>query len=168
MDFPDMLNRPQAFTQNFGRAGKYIWWIFFVFVVAGVMGYCVVEVGAAWHVFFPTRTPQSVADSSTHRTPQSAADSSAQRTPQPVGQSTAQRTPQSLTKNVKYGVSLGYLNLRSGPGQNEKVLAHIPAGTHGVIMIGTCVAPTDSKSEYPFCHVKWKELDGWVSSNGLE
>jgi hypothetical protein len=76
--------------------------------------------------------------------------------------------PAVVTKSVKREVSLGYLNLRSGPGQDQKVLARIPAGSTGVVMTGSCVAPKDSTSSYPFCLVEWNGLRGWVSSNGLE
>jgi hypothetical protein len=73
-----------------------------------------------------------------------------------------------VTKSIKRDVSLGYLNLRSGPGQDQKVLARIPAGTTGVVMTGSCMAPQDGHSGYPFCLVEWNGLRGWVSSNGLE
>jgi hypothetical protein len=75
--------------------------------------------------------------------------------------------PPVRTRSVKRDVSLGYLNLRSGPGQNEKVLGRIPAGTKGIAMTGSCVAAKDG-STYPFCYVEWGGLRGWVSSNGLE
>jgi hypothetical protein len=77
-------------------------------------------------------------------------------------------SPAAITKSVKREVSLGYLNLRSGPGQDQKVLARIPAGATGVVLAGSCVPPRDSASGYPFCLVEWNGLRGWVSSNGLE
>src|SRR5262249_18472860 len=73
-----------------------------------------------------------------------------------------------VTKRIKRDVSLGYLNLRSGPGQDQKVLARIPAGSTGVVMRGRCVAPKDNTSSYQFCLVEWNGYEGWVSSNGLE
>jgi hypothetical protein len=76
--------------------------------------------------------------------------------------------PAPETKSVKRGVSLGYLNLRSGPGLEDKIVAHIPAGTTGLVMQGTCVPPADGGSTFPFCLVEWNGLRGWVSSNGLE
>jgi uncharacterized protein YraI len=49
--------------------------------------------------------------------------------------------PAQETKSVKRSVSLGYLNLRAGPGLQDRIVAHIPAGTTGLVMKGTCVAP---------------------------
>jgi len=77
-------------------------------------------------------------------------------------------SPTAVTKKIKRDISLGYLNLRSGPGQDQKVLVRIPAGSTGVVMRGRCVAPKDSTSAYPFCLVEWNGYEGWVSSNGLE
>lgn len=77
-------------------------------------------------------------------------------------------SPTAVTKRIKRDISLGYLNLRSGPGQDQKVLVRIPAGSTGVVMRGRCVAPKDSTSAYPFCLVEWNGYEGWVSSNGLE
>src|SRR5262249_2840929 len=69
---------------------------------------------------------------------------------------------------VKAGGSLGYLNLRSGPGQSYGVVTRIPAGADGVVLGGRCVNARDGKSAYPFCTVTWRGHVGWVSSNGLE
>ena len=77
-------------------------------------------------------------------------------------------SPTAVTKKIKRDISLGYLNLRSGPGQDQKVLVRIPAGSTGVVMRGRCIAPKDSTSAYPFCLVEWNGYEGWVSSNGLE
>ena len=77
-------------------------------------------------------------------------------------------SPTAVTKRIKRDISLGYLNLRSGPGQDQKVLVRIPAGSTGVVMRGRCIAPKDSTSAYPFCLVEWNGYEGWVSSNGLE
>jgi hypothetical protein len=77
-------------------------------------------------------------------------------------------SPTAVKKRIKRDISLGYLNLRSGPGQDQKVLVRIPAGSTGVVMRGRCVAPKDSTSAYPFCLVEWNGYEGWVSSNGLE
>ena len=77
-------------------------------------------------------------------------------------------SPTAVTKRIKRDISLGYLNLRSGPGQDQKVLVRIPAGSTGVVMRGRCVAPKDNASAYPFCLVEWNGYEGWVSSNGLE
>jgi hypothetical protein len=76
--------------------------------------------------------------------------------------------PTTVTRRIKRDVSLGYLNLRSGPGQDQKVLARIPAGSTGVVMKGRCVAPKDNTSSYQFCLVEWNGYEGWVSSSGLE
>ena len=76
--------------------------------------------------------------------------------------------PTTVTKRIKRDVSLGYLNLRSGPSQDQKVLARIPAGSTGVVMKGRCVAPRDNTSSYQFCLVEWNGYEGWVSSSGLE
>jgi hypothetical protein len=40
-------------------------------------------------------------------------------------------SPTAVTKRIKRDISLGYLNLRSGPGQDQKVLVRIPAGNRG-------------------------------------
>jgi len=77
-------------------------------------------------------------------------------------------SPTAVTKRIKRDISLGYLNLRSGPGQDQKVLVRIPAGSTGVVMRGRCITPKDSTSAYPFCLVEWNGYEGWVSSNGLE
>ena len=77
-------------------------------------------------------------------------------------------SPPVITKRVKRDVSLGYLNLRSGPGQNFDILTRVPAGASGVILSGQCVSPDDGKSAFPFCLVEWSGHRGWVSSNGLE
>src|SRR5262245_24153850 len=76
--------------------------------------------------------------------------------------------PTAVTKRIKREVSLGYLNLRSGPGQDQKVLVRIPAGSTGVVMKGRCVAPKHNTSSYQFCLVEWNGYEGWVSSSGLE
>jgi hypothetical protein len=76
--------------------------------------------------------------------------------------------PAVAMKSVKREVSLGYLNLRAGPGQDQKILARIPAGSTGVAVTGSCAPPKDGASGYPFCPVEWNGLRGWVSSNGLE
>jgi hypothetical protein len=73
-----------------------------------------------------------------------------------------------VTKSVKREVSLGYLNLRAGPGQDQKIIARIPAGSTNVVMVGTCIVPKDNASAFPFCEIDWNGLRGWVSSSGLE
>jgi hypothetical protein len=87
---------------------------------------------------------------------------------QPVQTAPANDHPAVITKSIRRDVSLGYMNLRSGPGQDQKILARIPAGSTGVTVTGACMAPKDSASVYPFCPVEWNGLQGWVSSNGLE
>ena len=77
-------------------------------------------------------------------------------------------SPQKVIKRVKRDVSLGYLNLRSGPGQNYDVVIRVPAGAGGVILSGRCASSHDGKSAFPFCLVEWSGHAGWVSSNGLE
>ncbi len=67
---------------------------------------------------------------------------------------------------VKRNVSLGYLNLRAAPGQDEAVLARIPAGAH--ISVGACVRPHDAVSRFSFCQAEWNGVRGWASSNGFE
>ena len=76
--------------------------------------------------------------------------------------------PALAMKSVKREVSLGYLNLRAGPGQDQSVVARIPAGAAGVAVTGSCAPPKNGASGYPFCPVEWNGLRGWVSSNGLE
>lgn len=76
--------------------------------------------------------------------------------------------PALAMKSVKREVSLGYLNLRAGPGQDQSVVARIPAGAVGVAVTGSCAPPKNGASGYPFCPVEWNGLRGWVSSNGLE
>jgi uncharacterized caspase-like protein len=76
--------------------------------------------------------------------------------------------PAIATKKVKPDVSLGYLNLRTGPGQNYQLVGRIPAGSNGVAVTGQCSSPKDGLSGFPFCQVEWNGLRGWVSSNGLE
>lgn len=71
-----------------------------------------------------------------------------------------------VARVVRRNVSLGYLNLRVAPGQNEAVLARIPAGA--MTMVGGCVRPSDGVSRYSFCRAEWNGLKGWVSSNGFE
>ena len=71
-------------------------------------------------------------------------------------------------KKVKRDASQGNLNLRAGPGQDQKALARIPAGSTNVVMSGECQPPDDGSSDYPYCNVQWNGLRGWVSSNGLE
>jgi hypothetical protein len=83
-------------------------------------------------------------------------------------ESSQNTSPASAMKSVKREVSLGYLNVRSGPGQNQNVVARIPAGAKDVVVTGPCVAANDAVSNYPFCHVKWQGYSGWVSSSGLE
>jgi hypothetical protein len=77
-------------------------------------------------------------------------------------------TPSIMTKRIKDSVSLGYMNLRTGPSQRHSVIARIPAGTNGVIVDGPCVPPMDEQSRYVFCPVEWNSYKGWISSSGLE
>ena len=74
--------------------------------------------------------------------------------------------PPTSTKRIKNNVSLGYLNLRTGPSLNQSVIARIPAGTNGVVVTGPCVQAIDEN--YPFCPVEWNGYKGWASSSGLE
>jgi hypothetical protein len=79
-----------------------------------------------------------------------------------------QRYEPGAVKSVKLDVSLGYLNLRGGPGQDQTVIDRIPAGATGIVVIGSCVPSADGRSRYPFCPVEWNGQRGWVSSSGLE
>jgi hypothetical protein len=73
-----------------------------------------------------------------------------------------------VSKRVKRDVSLGYLNMRGGPGQNYQVITRIPAGSSGIAVTGACASAKDRLSAFPFCQVEWNGHQGWVSSNGLE
>jgi hypothetical protein len=72
------------------------------------------------------------------------------------------------TYRIKQGVSHGYQNMRSGPGQSHGIVAQIPAGTGGIAAAGGCQDPDDGKSRYVWCKYSWQGLTGWMSSNGLE
>lgn len=76
--------------------------------------------------------------------------------------------PTILTKRIKDNVSLGYMNLRTGPGLNQAIITRVPAGTNGVLVRGPCVPASDKESRYPFCPVEWNGYTGWISSSGLE
>jgi uncharacterized protein YraI len=65
-------------------------------------------------------------------------------------------------------VSEGYLNMRTGPGQQHPIVAAIPAGTGDVVLAGRCVDPNDGISTYQWCPVRWNGHIGWVSSGGLQ
>jgi len=71
-----------------------------------------------------------------------------------------------VARAVKRNVSLGYLNLRTAPGQDEAVVVRIPAGA--TAMVGGCVRPNDGVSRYSFCRVEYRGMKGWASSNGFE
>jgi hypothetical protein len=76
--------------------------------------------------------------------------------------------PTILAKRIKDNVSLGYMNLRTGPGLNQAIITHVPAGTNGILVKGPCVSATDNESSYPFCPVEWNGYTGWISLSGLE
>lgn len=86
----------------------------------------------------------------------------------PAPEQPRSRPSEGPTKRVKHSVSLGYLNMRSGPGTNYSVVVRVPAGSTGVRITGSCVRAQDGSSKYPFCKVEWKGHRGWLSSNGLE
>lgn len=89
--------------------------------------------------------------------------------PEPVTrQPPVEKTPAGATKRVKKGVSLGYLNMRSGPGTQHTVVTQIPAGSGGVRLTNTCAQSSDRTSRYAYCLVEWRGNRGWVSINGLE
>jgi hypothetical protein len=67
---------------------------------------------------------------------------------------------------IKPDVSSGYLNMRSGPGQNHQVVAAIPAGSDGV-MLDSCRPPEDDKSRGEWCRVTWRDHSGWISRSGM-
>ena len=71
-----------------------------------------------------------------------------------------------VARAVKRNVSLGYLNLRTAPGQDEAVVVRIPAGA--TAMVGGCVRPNDGVSRYSFCRAEYRGMKGWASSNGFE
>lgn len=73
-----------------------------------------------------------------------------------------------VVKRVKANVSLGYLNMRGGPGTNYPAVTQIPAGSNGVRLTNKCVTPADGASKHAFCLVEWGGKRGWVSINGLE
>jgi hypothetical protein len=70
-------------------------------------------------------------------------------------------------KQIKQNISNGYINLRAGPGQDQPILAQIPAGER-VVFASECVQPNDGVSKSPFCWVVWNGRKGWVSASGLE
>jgi hypothetical protein len=71
-----------------------------------------------------------------------------------------------VARAVKRNVSLGYLNLRTAPGQDEAVVVRIPAGA--TAMVGGCVRPNDGVSRYSFCRAEYRGMKGWASANGFE
>lgn len=71
-----------------------------------------------------------------------------------------------VARAVKRNVSLGYLNLRTAPGQDEAVVARIPAGA--TAMVGSCVRPNDGVSRHSFCRAEYRGMKGWASANGFE
>ena len=71
-----------------------------------------------------------------------------------------------VARAVKRNVSLGYLNLRTAPGQDEAVVVRIPAGA--TAMVGGCVRPNDGVSRYSFCRAGYRGMKGWASANGFE
>jgi hypothetical protein len=75
-------------------------------------------------------------------------------------------TEHMVARAVRRNVSLGYLNLRTAPGQDEAVVVRIPAGA--TAMVGGCVRPNDGVSHYSFCRAEYRGMKGWASSNGFE
>lgn len=75
---------------------------------------------------------------------------------------------QRIEKRVKTTVADGYLNMRSGPGQNFSVILQIPAGDSVWLSDRGCVMPDDGVSKYAYCNVNWHNQNGWVSINALE
>jgi hypothetical protein len=76
--------------------------------------------------------------------------------------------PSSVENRIKLDVSGGYVNLRAGPGQNQRVIDRIPAGETVFVTPEKCQSPTDGVSRFPFCPVSWKGRNGWVSGSSLE
>jgi len=59
-------------------------------------------------------------------------------------------------------VSEGFLNIRTGPGVNMRVVAEIPAGASDVD-VGRCLPSEDARSS-SWCEVQWRGYTGWASS----
>lgn len=78
-----------------------------------------------------------------------------------------QPQPQPTTYKVKMDVSLGYLNLRTGPAPNAyEVVTKVPAGVGGIVISGQCVKLPTSSS--PFCPVEWNGYKGWMARAWIE
>ena len=69
------------------------------------------------------------------------------------------------TKKLPTG---GFINLRTGPGQNFEILQQIRGGESITIAGWACVLPRDNISTYPFCPAAWNGLEGFVSASGFE
>lgn len=63
--------------------------------------------------------------------------------------------------------TLGYANMRNGPGLTWDVVTQIPEGTEGVERIGACVPPDDGKTINMWCPVAWNGFKGMVSATNL-
>jgi hypothetical protein len=66
---------------------------------------------------------------------------------------------------IRRDVSLGILNMRTGPGQRHPLVVSVPAGAR--VMIGPCRKPDDGISRYDWCRATWNGQSGWVSSGGI-
>lgn len=76
--------------------------------------------------------------------------------------------PQETTRRVKSLVSGGYINLREGPGLDQRVVVEIPAGESIVVDESDCKPGSDGRTKYPFCRVTWEGHVGWASASGYE
>jgi hypothetical protein len=70
------------------------------------------------------------------------------------------------TYSIKFDISSGVLNMRSGPGPRHSIVVAIPAGANG-IRLGACMNPDDGINRHPWCHARWGDYSGWVSREFL-
>lgn len=75
---------------------------------------------------------------------------------------------QETMRRVKSSVSGGYINLREGPGLDQRVVVEIPAGESILVDESDCRPGSDDRTKYPFCRVIWKGHMGWASASGYE
>ena len=98
--------------------------------------------------------------------PKQQADEQQER-PNQLGDRSGDRpAPDEPTYRIAAGVSEGILNMRSGPGQDHKLVVSIPANSRGVV-VKTCRDSDDGRSRYKWCKARWRGHTGWLSSNGL-
>lgn len=71
-------------------------------------------------------------------------------------------------KRVKASPSVGYVNMRSGPGQNYPILEQIPNGERVRELPNRCAQAEDGISKFPFCTYLWNGRMGWINKSGIE